>query len=323
MLNHIWLALIVIGILTAGGRDIHDAVTNAYGNHAIITVRPGSDIPRDRVVRTDVPLTFDAASFRAQAPAFSCSGTEFTVPAGITMHNGSDGRFTLTVTGDAPAFLQTLADAQGGKKSVSGRVFVRDVNGQAVWSVMFDPVSFVMMRRITMAAIEAAGTAVEIAIGLIGIMALWLGMMAIAEKAGIVGIIARAVRPVMSRLFPDLPHDHPAIAAIVMNISANMLGLGNAATPFGLKAMEELNKVNPKAGVASNEMVTFLAMNTSCITLIPATAIAVRAAAGSSDPAIIIGTTLLASLTATIVAIATAKTLQRLRMFRIDRAEAR
>jgi spore maturation protein SpmA len=109
---------------------------------------------------------------------------------------------------------------------------------------------------------------------------------------------------------------------MIMNISANMLGLGNAATPFGLKAMEELDELNTKKGVATNSMVTFLALNTSCITLIPATAIAVRSAAGSSDPAVIIGTSFLASLTATIFAVTISKILSRVKMFRWDRSEA-
>jgi spore maturation protein SpmA len=107
-----------------------------------------------------------------------------------------------------------------------------------------------------------------------------------------------------------------------MNISANLLGLGNAATPFGLKAMEELERLNPKPGVATDAMVTFLALNTSCVTLIPATAIAVRAATGSADPAIIISTTFLASLTATVFALTMARLLGRVRWWRWDRQQA-
>lgn len=161
----------------------------------------------------------------------------------------------------------------------------------------------------------------QIAIGLIGIMALWLGVMKVAEKAGLITQLARLVRPLTIRIFPDIPADHPAVGSMIMNISANMLGLGNAATPFGIKAMEELDKLNPKKGVATDSMVTFLALNTSCVTLIPATAIAVRAAAGSSDPAIIIGTSFLASLTATIFAVTISKLLARIKMFRWERSE--
>ncbi|CAG0905967.1 unnamed protein product [Cyprideis torosa] len=137
------------------------------------------------------------------------------------------------------------------------------------------------MKDVTNSALEYAGIAVEIAIGLIGIMALWLGVMKVAEEAGLIRIIANAMKPLTKFLFPDVPQDHPAMGAMIMNMAANMLGLGNAATPFGLKAMDELDKLNPNKGVATNAMCTFLAVNTAGLTLIPATAIAIRAAAGS------------------------------------------
>jgi spore maturation protein A len=172
------------------------------------------------------------------------------------------------------------------------------------------------------ASVESAQGAVTLAIGLVGVMAFWLGMMRILERAGFLGVLSRLLRPVLVRLFPDVPADHPAMSMMVLNISANMLGLSNAATPFGLKAMEELNKLNTKSGVATDAMVTFLALNTSCVTLIPATAIAIRAATGSSDPAAIIGSTFLASLTATVCAVLLARLFGRLRMFRWERSEA-
>ncbi|MBE0642814.1 MAG: nucleoside recognition protein [Bacteroidetes bacterium] len=199
---------------------------------------------------------------------------------------------------------------------------VRLRHNAAGWEAAIDPVSLVYLKKVTNAAFDIAGVAVQIAIGLIGIMALWLGVMKVAEKAGLITHLARFMRPITVRLFPDIPVDHPAVGSMIMNISANMLGLGNAATPFGLKAMEELDELNTKKGVATDSMVTFLALNTSCITLIPATAIAVRAAAGSSDPAIIIGTSFLASLTATIFAVTISKLLARVKMFRWDRSEA-
>jgi spore maturation protein SpmA len=123
---------------------------------------------------------------------------------------------------------------------------------------------------------------------------------------------------VSSRLFPDVPPDHPAIGAMVMNISANMLGLSNAATPFGLRAMEELNKLNPKLGTATNAMCTFLVINTSGLVLIPATAIAVRAAAGSTNPGIIIGTSIFGAGCATVAGLIAVKLLEKLPMFRRD-----
>ena len=154
--------------------------------------------------------------------------------------------------------------------------------------------------------------------GLIGIMALWLGVMKVADEAGLVKILTHMLTPLSRRLFPDVPPDHPAIGAIIMNISANMLGLNNAATPFGLKAMEELNKLNPKVGTATNAMCTFLVINTSGLVLIPATAIAVRAAAGSSNPGIIIGTSIVGAGCATVVGIFVAKIMEKLPPYKKD-----
>ena len=163
--------------------------------------------------------------------------------------------------------------------------------------------------QVTTAALKAAQTAVEIAIGLIGIMALWLGMMKIAEQAGLTSVIARVVRPVTKRLFPSIPSDHPAIGAMIMNIAANMLGLSNA-TPLGLKAMEELDSLNPRKGEATDDMCTFLVINTSAITLIPATAIAVRVSLGSANPQMIIVPSILAATCATTVGLIAVKTIQ-------------
>jgi spore maturation protein SpmB len=134
----------------------------------------------------------------------------------------------------------------------------------------------------------------------------------VAEESGLLKMIANSLRPITKFLFPEIPQDHPAIGAMVMNISANMLGLGNAATPFGLKAMEELDKLNPEKGTATNSMCTFLAINTAGLTLIPATAIAVRAASGSSNPAIIIGTSIFGAGCATIAGVAAAKIFEKL-----------
>lgn len=170
---------------------------------------------------------------------------------------------------------------------------------------------------VTKGAMDGAELAVEIAIGLIGIMALWLGMMNIAEKAGLVQFLAKLARPVMKRVFPDVPHDHPAMGAMLMNMAANALGLGNAATPLGLKAMKELQKLNKFKDQASNSMATFLAINTSDVTIIPITVIGIRSRLGSADPTEIIGTTILATMCSTIAAIISAKLLQNLKVFRV------
>ena len=174
------------------------------------------------------------------------------------------------------------------------------------------------LAEVTKAAFNMAETSVTIALGLIGIMALWLGIMKIAEDSGLVNLLAKLIKPVSKRLFPDVPPDHPAIASILLNLSANWMGLSNAATPLGLKAMEELQKLNEKKDTASNSMVTFLAMNTAAITLIPATIIGVRISLNSQNPQEIIGTTIVAGVCATTTAIIAAKVLEKLPVFKKD-----
>jgi spore maturation protein SpmA len=171
------------------------------------------------------------------------------------------------------------------------------------------------LKEVTNGALDGAKTAVTIALGLVGVMALWLGLMRLAERAGLVQRIARALRPLMERLFPDVPPDHPAMGSMLMNMAANMLGLGNAATPLGLRAMRDLETLNPRPGVASNAMCTFLAVNTSSVQLVPATAIAILVSAGSTRPTAIVGTALMATLCASSVAIVSAKIFEKLSIF--------
>ena len=173
------------------------------------------------------------------------------------------------------------------------------------------------LKDVTDGAFDGAKTAVTIALGLIGVMALWLGVMRLAERAGLIQRLARGLRPIMRRLFPDVPSEHPAMGAMLMNMAANMLGLGNAATPLGLRAMRDLETLNPHPGAATNAMCTFLAINTSSVQLIPTTAIAILVAAGSTNPTAIVGTSLLATLCAATVAITTVKLLEKLPFFRV------
>jgi len=171
--------------------------------------------------------------------------------------------------------------------------------------------------QVTEAAINMSKVAVEISIGLIGIMALWLGIMKIAEASGLIKIIAKGLRPITVRLFPDVPEDHPAMGSIVLNMSANILGLGNAATPLGLKAMEELQELNEDKNTATNAMVMFLAINTSSVQLIiPATVVALMGAAASQ----IFLTTILATLCSTIAAITAVKVFEKMKRFSTENA---
>ena len=159
--------------------------------------------------------------------------------------------------------------------------------------------------------IDAAAGSVTLAIGLVGVMALFLGLMKVAEQGGLLVIIAKTLRPLLIRLFPDVPAEHPAMGAMILNMAANVLGLGNAATPFGIRAMQQLEALNPLKGTASNSMALFLAINTSSITILPTGVIALRAAAGSVDPAGIVPTTLFATICSTTVAIIACKFLEK------------
>ncbi|SEB65719.1 nucleoside recognition domain-containing protein [Paenibacillus sp. GP183] len=159
------------------------------------------------------------------------------------------------------------------------------------------------VEAVTQAAFEGAKSGVSVCFGLISILVFWLGMMRIAEDAGILSKLAVLLRPFIRFLFPSVPRNHPALGYIMSNMSANILGLGNAATPMGIKAMQELQKLNPDKEKASTAMCTLLALNTSSVTLIPATLIAIRMNFNSLNPAEIVGTTLIATIISTTAAI--------------------
>lgn len=163
------------------------------------------------------------------------------------------------------------------------------------------------VEELSKAMLDSASGSVELALGLVGVMTLFLGLMKVAEAGGMLTVLARLIRPLMVRLFPDVPPEHPAMGSMILNLSANVLGLGNAATPFGIRAMQELDKLNGRPGTATDAMVLFLAINTSSVTLLPTGVIALRAAAGSADPAGILPTTLVATICSTVAAICAAK----------------
>jgi spore maturation protein A len=173
------------------------------------------------------------------------------------------------------------------------------------------------LQAVVTAATDSAGTAFKLALGFTGVMALWLGVVNIAQESGLIGLISRVAAPVLRRLFPAIPAEHPAMAGMTMTLVANMLGLNNAATPLGIQAMKHLDELNSNKGTATDEMCMFLAINTSSVQLVPAGAIALLAAGGASDPTVILVPALIATSVSTAVGIASAVLLSKLRRFRL------
>ena len=310
MLNYIWLALLFLGIGAAVTTDIINQNNDKFRNDEPIpvTVVLKSNSKITSASKTKGTLKISKDNFNSFYNDSIKSDLAYPVTLTFSKDKNKPNIY-FKVDKSSPEILKEIASASGDKDDITGVVnlntAIKDssISGTAI----FEEVKFLKLKNVTNSALDYAGIAVNISLGLIGIMALWLGVMKVAEEAGLIKIIAKVLRPITKRLFPDVPGDHPAMGSMIMNISANMLGLGNAATPFGLKAMEELEEINPEKGTATNAMCTFLAINTAGLTLIPATAIAVRAAAGSSEPAIIIGTSLFGSLCATIAGISAAK----------------
>src|ERR1051326_3120081 len=323
MLNYIWLALIVIGISVALWSDVNDLSTNKFHNgeefYAVMSLPQPLPAPLRPNQRYQVSLSAGADGNTRTL------GEEVVIAqdAEYIAEGKLSGILNITVDDRTPRLWKEIADFQKRDKLVAHAEIdttgslIGEGNRLAAIRIKFDPVKFVKLNAVTNdGIIKYAKTAVELAIGLIGIMALWLGIMKVAEQAGLVSKLAGLLKPLTTRLFPDVPPDHPAMGAMIMNMSANMLGLANAATPLGLKAMEELNKLNKKAGTATESMCTFLVINTSTLQLIPATVIPIRAAAGSANPTEILGPVIVATAVTMTVGITTAKLLARVPLFR-------
>ncbi|HOJ38650.1 MAG TPA: nucleoside recognition domain-containing protein [Ignavibacteriales bacterium] len=298
MLNYVWLFLLLFGIFIGITTDISDNLKEKYPNYKQITLSKFDKI-NDEI---SFALYKNELNY-----LFGINNKDSLIFKGKVKTAGIKTIAQVKLSSDAPEILKNMAKSSGDIDDIEAYIFTR--NDKKI--LEFEKVNYIKIKETTNAVIKSAETAVEIAIGLIGIMAFWLGLMKIAEASGLIRVIANFVKPVTKFLFPDVPSDHPAIGAIVMNMSANMLGLSNAATPFGLKAMKELNEINPDKTQASNAMCTFLAVNTAGFTLIPATAIAVRAAVGSTNPSIIIGTTMFAAICSTSMGIFSVKLLEK------------
>lgn len=314
MLNYVWLGLLILGIGVALSTDIIEKSNNKYQNGNSLSVEIVFEDSIDEFVNKSYNATLKISKENFNSFYKTKTNSDVSQSVKINIDKSKKKKFLFfNVDDKSPVLWKEMAEISGKEKDLTGEIIFgskissTNYNG----SIILEEISFAKMKEVTNSALDYAGIAVEIALGLIGIMALWLGVMKVAEDAGLIRIIANAMKPLTKFLFPEVPQDHPAMGAMIMNMAANMLGLGNAATPFGLKAMEELDKLNPNKGVATNAMCTFLAVNTAGLTLIPATAIAVRAAAGSSDPAIIIGTAIFGAICATTVGITATKVLEK------------
>lgn len=307
MLNYVWTALIFLGIAAAVSVDITESAYNRFSNNVPLQTKITLLGEIELGEKVPAQISFEKSSLSKHFNQIIENDLE--VKTDLIFSDSTNGVAIIKVNPAMPKVLLDMAKVNGKEDDLMINISSFASTGENLYTAKlnFEEITFRKIKEVTNSAISFAETAVKIALGLIGIMAMWLGIMKIAEAAGVINVLARGLRPVTKFLFPDVPHDHPAIGSIIMNVSANFLGLSNAATPFGLKAMEELDKLNENKGTATNAMCTFLAINTAGITMIPATAIAIRAAAGSAQPAIIIGTSLFASCCATIAGITAVK----------------
>lgn len=274
MLNYIWVGLLVVAMLFAMGADLGDIGADTYRNGKVISVVVK---PEDTTLTKPQAVRFvvDADAYKAH---YGKPG-ELDLPA--TLRRSGDKLVELSIK--TAAGLPAPFDVIAARTKTSDGDIVAKVerskvlaDGTIQLDVKLPPVLIQKIAVMGEAAIDTAKSAVTLALGLIGVLSLWLGLMRVAEKSGLVDLMVKFVRPVLAPLFPGVPREHPAMGMIALNLSANMLGLSNAATPFGIRAMEELQKLNPKKDTASNAMVMLLALNTAGVQLMPsATLVAV------------------------------------------------
>ena len=276
MLNYIWAALIVSSFVFALAYDIGDISGDRYRNGApmpLELVFPDGYEESSR--STDVRIRLDGSAYAAHYAVPEAGDATFDGTL-IQTEDGTQLRFSSSSSSALPEPLATIAgvsrsDDDELQGALMGFVPGAELTPGATRAarVLFERVRFVKMNAIGQAALDFAEVAAEIALGLIGVLALFLGLLKIGEEAGIIHAIVKLVRPLLKPLFPEIPDDHPALGMIALNLTANIFGLGNAATPFGIKAMEELQTLNPTEDTATNSMVMLLAVNTASVQLVP------------------------------------------------------
>jgi spore maturation protein A len=269
MLNHLWAGLIVASLLFALAQDIRDIAQDRYRNGAALPIDLSVESGADSAAkRFPVRARIQPDAFRAHFRVSGAPAPEYTA----TVERSARGTLLRFKPGESfPAPLSTIRDSTSpDDKELRGELGeLNFADGTARTTVTFSPVRFVKLNAITTAAFEMAKTAVTMALGFVGGLALWLGVVRIAERSGLVNLVVIAARPLLRPLFPQIPPDHPAFGMITLSLAANVLGLGNAATPLGIKAMEELQKLNPTDDTATDPMVMFLAINTASVQIVP------------------------------------------------------
>lgn len=315
MLNYIWAGLIVASLLFAIIGDSLDIARDTFRNEEELSLV--LDLPdgyQEGVRRINVDIRIDPSGFQA---FYGTDVLPDSVYRGyiVRQQEGTVLRFSAGET--LPEPLSTIRGFSSTRDNeLQGELGPQNVSADSTFittGVTFNPVRFVRLNNITQAAFDFAESAATLALGLIGVLALFLGLLKIAEAAGIVSALVRFTQPVFRPLFPEIPDGHPALGVIVLNLTANILGLGNAATPLGIRAMEELQKLNPEKDTATNSMVMLLALNTASVQLVPPTLLV--AVMGLQVNELILPIIIVTVLSTTVAVIA-AKLLQRMRTYR-------
>ena len=319
MLNYIWSGLIIFSLLFALAVDSQELWENRFRNDAPLPVAVEfSDGYAPDARRQSVTIRIDTSRYKSfygvqEAPQPSYSGT---------LLQTEDGRqLQFQAEASLPQPLETVRAFHASDENKALRGTLQELPSVAAGdqriqaAVQFEPVRFRKLNDIAQAALNFAETAASLALGLIGILGLMLGLVKIGEEAGLVHALADVVRPVLSPLFPNVPEGHPALANVTLNLLANVFGLGNAATPLGIRAMEDLQDLNPSDEKASDDMVMLLALNTSSVQLVPPSLLV--AIMGLQINQLIFSITL-ATLFSTIAGIAGALILSKLPWFRVS-----
>ncbi len=268
MLNYIWGGLIIVSLVFALVYDTRDLARDTYRNGAEVTLDIGMDTRSD-LRRQPVTVNIPDDRFRQLYGVEHGAGGPWN---GTLVRTAEGMQLRFAADASVPAPLATIRDMTSPRDNdLRGPVLslAPSSDSTATAVIRFEKVRFVKMQAIASAAFSMAETAVTLALGLIGVIALWMGLLKIAETSGMIHAVVRFTQPIFGPLFPEIPKGHPALGMIVLNLTANMLGLGNAATPLGIKAMEELQTLNPDPDTATNSMVMLLAMNTASVQLVP------------------------------------------------------